>query len=131
MELELKEKVSPLLKNGINNYLIDIDGTITDDIPNEQYERMINAKPYPGVIDTINRWYEEGHQICFFTSRTEDLREITVNWLEEYGFHYHSIIFGKPRGGNYLWIDNQLVGAKRHKDERDRLDTKLKKYRSF
>jgi len=131
MKLEIQEGVSPVLKKGIKNYLIDIDGTITEDIPNEEPERMMKAEPFPGVVETINRWFESGHQICFFTSRTEDLREITVDWLEEHGFQYHSIIFGKPRGGNYHWIDNQLVGAKRHKGELDRLDLELAKYRSF
>ncbi len=132
MELEVKEKSTPpVLEKGIKNYLIDIDGTITEDIPNEEPERMITCKPYPGVVDTINRWHEAGHQICFFTSRTEDLRDITVEWLEKHGFKYHSILFGKPRGGNYHWIDNQLIGAKRHKDEADRLNQELAKYRSF
>jgi len=132
MELEVKEKLTPpVLEKGIKNYLIDIDGTITEDIPNEEPERMKTSKPYPGVVDTINRWYESGHQICFFTSRTEDLREITVNWLEKHGIKYHTILFGKPRGGNYHWIDNQLIGAKRHKDEADRLNQELAKYRSF
>ena len=38
------EKVSPVLPEGIKNYLIDIDGTITEDIPNEG-EEIISAKP--------------------------------------------------------------------------------------
>jgi hypothetical protein len=28
-----------------------------------------------------------------------------------HGFLYHGIIFGKPRGGNYHWIDNHRVIA--------------------
>ncbi len=35
MQLEHKNNVSPILKEGIKNYLIDIDGTITEDVPNE------------------------------------------------------------------------------------------------
>ena len=31
------------LPDGIKNYLIDIDGTICDDIPNEEPERMATA----------------------------------------------------------------------------------------
>jgi hypothetical protein len=38
MELEYKEHISPILKDGVKNYLIDIDGTITDDVPNEEPE---------------------------------------------------------------------------------------------
>jgi hypothetical protein len=28
--------LSPILQEGIKNYLVDIDGTICDDIPNEE-----------------------------------------------------------------------------------------------
>ena len=37
-------KVSPVLPEGIKNYLIDIDGTVCDDIPNEEPERMATAE---------------------------------------------------------------------------------------
>ena len=37
-------EVSPVLPSSIKNYLIDIDGTICDDIPNEQPELMKSAK---------------------------------------------------------------------------------------
>jgi hypothetical protein len=79
MELEYIEHLSPMLKGDIKNYLIDIDGTITDDVPNEEPERMVTCEPFPDALETINKWYDEGHQICFFTSRTEDLRQITEN----------------------------------------------------
>ena len=113
MELEYKEHLSPMLKGNIKNYLIDIDGTITEDVPNEEPERMVTCEPFPDALVTINKWYDEGHQICFFTSRTEDLREVTETWLNKHGFKYHSVLLGKPRGGNYHWIDNHLVRATR------------------
>ncbi len=37
-KVEAGEHVSPILPEGVKNYLIDIDGTITDDIPNEEPE---------------------------------------------------------------------------------------------
>ncbi len=107
--------ISPILPEGVKNYLIDIDGTICDDIPNEEPERMATAEVYPDALVTLNKWYEEGHVICFFTSRTEAHREITENWLKKHGFKYHSMLMGKPRGGNYHWIDNHLVKATRYK----------------
>ena len=36
---EKGERLSPILKEGQKNYLIDIDGTICDDIPNEEIGR--------------------------------------------------------------------------------------------
>ncbi|MFM8241193.1 MAG: phosphoheptose isomerase, partial [Crocinitomicaceae bacterium] len=96
------------------NYLIDIDGTICDDIPNEEPERMATAKLYPDALETINNWFEEGHIITFFTSRLEEHREVTENWLDAHGFKYHGILMEKPRGGNYHWIDNHIVRATRY-----------------
>ncbi len=113
-KVEEGEHVSPVLPEGVKNYLIDIDGTITEDIPNEEPERMATCKPFPDALKTLNKWYDQGHIICFFTSRTEEHREVTEIWLKEHGFKYHSMLMGKPRGGNYHWIDNHLVKATRY-----------------
>ena len=113
-KIEKGISVSPVLPKGVKNYLIDIDGTICDDIPNEQPERMIDAKLFPDALKTLNKWYEQGHIICFFTSRTEDHRPVTEKWLKKHGFKYHSLLMGKPRGGNYHWVDNHLVRATRY-----------------
>ena len=107
------KQLSPVLPNHIKHYLIDIDGTICDDIPNEEPERMATAALYPDALETINKWFEEGHIITFFTSRVEEHREVTENWLKEHGFNYHAMLMGKPRGGNYHWIDNHIVRATR------------------
>lgn len=106
--------ISPKLPDGMKNYLIDIDGTICDDIPNEEPERMATAELYPDALVTLNKWYDEGHIIFFFTSRTEEHRQVTEEWLKKHGFKYHGILFGKPRGGNYHWVDNHLVKATRY-----------------
>lgn len=115
-ELEVDgKKLSPQLPKGVKNYLIDIDGTICDDIPNEEPERMATAELYPDALATLNRWYDQGHIIYFFTSRTEEHRAVTEKWLADNGFKYHGMLMGKPRGGNYHWIDNHLVRATRYK----------------
>ncbi len=108
------ETVSPVLPEGIKNYLIDIDGTITEDVPNEEPWRMLDCEPYEGSVDIINQWFSEGHVITFFTSRTEEHREITDTWLQKNGFRFHNLLMGKPRGGNYHWIDNHIVRATRY-----------------
>ena len=106
--------VSPVLKNGAKNYLIDIDGTITDDVPNEEPERMSVVLPYNGSVETLNKWYDEGHIITFFTSRAEEHRKVTIEWLDKNKFKYHALLMDKPRGGNYHWIDNHMVRATRY-----------------
>ena len=132
---ELKDKdgnlLSPQLPEDVKNYLIDIDGTICDDIPNEEPERMKSAKLYPDALDVCNKWFEEGHIITFFTSRTEDHRVITEAWLDSNGFKYHGLLMGKPRGGNYHWIDNHIVRATKYKGKFTDLTTQMKKVEMF
>ncbi len=116
---ELKDSegktLSPILPENVKNYLIDIDGTITDDVPNEEPERMVTCQPYPDALDILNKWFDEGHIITFFTSRTEEHRTVTETWLKKHGFKYHGLLMNKPRGGNYHWIDNHMVRATRFK----------------
>ncbi|MAQ70299.1 MAG: phosphoheptose isomerase [Flavobacteriales bacterium] len=108
------QHISPVLPKHIKNYLIDIDGTICDDIPNEQPERMVTANVYPEALQTLNKWYDEGHIITFFTSRLEQHRDVTEKWLNDNKFKYHGLLMDKPRGGNYHWIDNHIVRATRY-----------------
>lgn len=134
---ELKEivvngqRISPVLPEHVKNYLIDIDGTICEDIPNEEPERMESAALFLDALQTINRWYDEGHVITFFTSRTEAHREVTERWLNRHGFKYHGLLMGKPRGGNYHWIDNHMVRATRYTGKFTDLVEKVKTIQVF
>lgn len=97
-------------------FLIDIDGTICEDVKNEEgEEKMKKAKPFEESIRAVNRLYDEGHYICLFTSRKEEHRKVTEMWLKKHGVKYHQIIFNKPRKtGRYVeyhWIDNVKVRA--------------------
>lgn len=111
---ELGRAISPVLSKDTKNYLIDIDGTITEDVPNEEPERMSTCLPYEGAVNIINTWYSQGHIITFFTSRTDEHELVTRQWLEKHGFKYHNLLLNKPRGGNYHWIDNHTVRATRY-----------------
>ena len=128
---EKGESLSPALPEDIKNYLIDIDGTITDDVPNEEPERMSTCEPYPDALEILNKWYDQGHIITFFTSRTEEHRKVTEEWLNKHGFKYHGILFGKPRGGNYHWVDNHIVRATRFNGKFTDLITKKKDVEVF
>jgi uncharacterized HAD superfamily protein len=111
---EKGETISPILAKGVKNFLIDIDGTVCDDIPNEEPERMETCLPYPDALVMLNKWYDQGHIITFFTSRTEEHRDATEAWLKKHNFKYHGLLMNKPRGGNYHWIDNHIVKATRY-----------------
>ena len=128
---EKGEALSPILPDGVKNYLIDIDGTICDDVPNEEPERMATVLPYPDALKILNKWYDEGHIITFFTSRTDAHKEVTEAWLKKHNFKYHHLLLNKPRGGNYHWIDNHIVKATRFKGKFTDLIVKTKKIEVF
>jgi uncharacterized HAD superfamily protein len=101
-------------------FIIDVDGTICENIPNELGpERMRHAKPYNDSISAINSLHDAGHYICFFTARTDEHKEATEDWLKKHGVKYHRLILNKPRKlppfTEYHFIDDTRVKATTYK----------------
>lgn len=97
-------------------FIVDIDGTICEHVDNEEgQEKMRDAKPFGESIAMVNRLYDEGHYICFFTARTDEHREATEDWLKQHGVKYHRVIFNKPRKSapfvEYHFVDDAHVRA--------------------
>jgi hypothetical protein len=100
-------------------YLIDIDGTVCDDIKNEDSGLYSIAKPYEGSKEEINKLYDEGNTIYIYTARGmgqfngdlvkvyNSLYVLTLNSLEEWGIKHHGLIMGKLHY-DYL-IDDKAV----------------------
>ena len=99
-------------------YVIDIDGTICDWEPGRDYTL---SNPLPHRIDIINKLYDEGNIIKYFTARgmgrykgvshraIEAFYTITQNQLDRWGCKYNELILGKPSGDHY--IDDKGVNA--------------------
>lgn len=97
-------------------FIIDIDGTICENIKNEEgIGRMRNARPLESSIEKINRLHEAGHYICFFTARRTEHERVTKEWLEKHGVKYHQLILNKPRKlppyVEYHFVDDSKVKA--------------------
>jgi len=77
-------------------YAVDIDGTICTDTDGK-YEK---AEPIKKRIFIINRLYDEGHTIIYWTARGGttgiNWRKLTLRQLKAWGCKYHKLIFGKP-----------------------------------
>jgi len=94
----------------VKTYVIDIDGTICSDSFG-QYEK---AEPIKSRIDLVNRLYQEGNRIIFFTARgmgssennievaKEKWFDFTKSQLEDWGVKYHSLFLGKPAADQYI-----------------------------
>ncbi len=80
---------------------MDIDNTIchTDQsLPAPQ--KYKEARPIQARIDKVNKLYDEGHNITYWTSRgnasNENYLALTMRQLEAWGCKYHSLKMGKP-----------------------------------
>jgi|SRR3990167_224703 len=88
-------------------YVIDIDGTICR-TKSGDYK---NAHPMKNRIKKINKLYDKGHTIIFFTSRGKlskmDFSRLTNYQFKKWKLKHHQIIFGKPYADVY--VDNRAV----------------------
>lgn len=95
---------------------VDVDGTICTIVSNADYEKTL---PIQANIDAINRLYDNGNRIIYWTARGTatkiDWRDITEKQLQKWGVKYHELILGKP---NYdLWIDDKCINTKNIQEE--------------
>ena len=92
----------------LTRYCVDIDGTICSLVPTKKNGDWDypDAKPFKDKIAKLNKLYDEGHTIIYFTARGmdsgRDLTELTKKQLKEWGVKYHKLIFGKPAADVYI-----------------------------
>lgn len=90
-------------------YCFDIDGTICTNTDGD-YEQAI---PFKEVIEKINRLYDMGHKIIFYTGRGSttgiDWFDLTRKQLKDWQVKYHELIMGKPYAD--LYIDDKAINT--------------------
>jgi len=101
-------------------YCFDIDGTLCHTPNNEKGKPdYVNAKPYPFMVEQVNRLYDEGNYIILMTARGRgsgiDQSEITKKQLEEWGIKYHEMepMFHKPNAD--VFIDDKGINVEEWK----------------
>jgi len=89
---------------------VDIDGTICTRQLDLNYE---NSRPLKDRIEKINKLYENGHEIVYWTARgtitKKDWYEFTKNQLKKWGVKYHKFMVGKPEYD--IFIDDKNINA--------------------
>ena len=112
-------------------YCVDIDGTICTPTVGRDYHK---AQPFKDRIKTLNKLYDEGNYIIYFTARemgrfSEEehqiaqamasgvLFELTTKQLNEWGAKYHELIMGKPHADYFIddkaWPDHVFFNDRR------------------
>jgi hypothetical protein len=91
-------------------YVVDIDGTICRSI-RADYN---TAAPMQDRIEKINKLFEEGHEVHYWTARGgrtgKDWSELTKQQLDAWGCKYTSLKMGKPSYD--VWIDDLATNAR-------------------
>jgi len=106
----------------ILTYCVDIDGTICDNVICTEYNNYETSTPKLSRIAEINKLYDQGHIIKYFTARgmgrhkdsrvlaQRDFYDITYNQLVSWGCKFHNLILGKPSADFY--IDDKSINDK-------------------
>ena len=85
-------------------YVIDIDGTIC-----KEEGDVIGREPYKNRILQINKLYDEGHEITYWTARGSvtgiDWGLETEIQLEDWGCKYHKLSVGEKPAYDLLICD--------------------------
>jgi len=97
-------------------YCVDIDGTICTPTVGRDYHK---AEPWQDRIKVLNKLYDEGNYIIYFTARAmgrfsdqphsvasvkakEVLFDLTKQQLDDWGVKYHELIMGKPHADYFI-----------------------------
>ena len=79
------------------NIFVDIDETICNTRRDRDYSK---ATPIDEHIQKINKLYDEGHHIVYWTARGSgsgiDWKDLTEKQLSAWGVKHHELRLGKP-----------------------------------
>lgn len=93
----------------MKTYIVDIDNTICI----SQNSDYTNSQPLYDRIKKINKLYEEGHKIIYWTARGGnsgiDWTATTHGQLAAWGCKYDEIRMNKPSYD--LWIDDKAINS--------------------
>ena len=94
------------------NIYVDIDETIADYQPEDDRTNYNLATPIDINIDKVNKLYNEGNKITYYTARGSvsgiDWYEITKAQLDKWGCKYHKLITGHKPAYDLLICDKSM-----------------------
>jgi hypothetical protein len=98
----------------MKTYMVDIDETICYTPTVEGRRDYKNSVPYPSRIAAINKLYDDGNIIQYWTARGSssgiDWTDFTQKQLTQWGCKFHSCRCGKPSYD--IWVDDKAINDK-------------------
>lgn len=72
-------------------------------------ERILASRPYPGAVETVRRWAEEGHFIHVTSHRAVSCLPATARWLSELGVPVDDLCCSYDKISRCLELDIDLL----------------------
>lgn len=91
-----------------HTWILDLDGTI---VKHNGYKIDGKDTLLPGVKEFLES-IPQNDMIIFLTSRTDDYRDATIDFLSNHSIRYDQIIFNAPYGERILLNDEKPSGLK-------------------
>jgi capsule biosynthesis phosphatase len=95
------------MKEEIKIFVVDVDNTIciTKD------GNYFSSKPINERIEKLNKLYEDGNEIIYYTARGYrtkiNWQQLTESQLKDWGCKYNKLVMGKPFG--HFYIDDRNI----------------------
>lgn len=86
---------------------VDFDSTLTTGEGDPWWVDEFDETPRWDMIELVNDLYKQNHTIIIYTARTEEVREETQYFLNQWGVRHHALRMGKP--GYDLLIDDRAL----------------------
>jgi uncharacterized protein len=93
-EHQLTWEIAPLRREQVN---VLVEETHKD-------VNVLAAEPYPGAVETIRRWKQEGHYVIVASHRHERSRAATEQWLERIGLPYDELYCAFDKVGHCIEV---------------------------
>lgn len=100
----MREKL--ILSTLSKTWVFDLDGTI---VKHNGYKLDGKDTILPGAKDYLDN-IPEDDKIIIFTSRTEEYKEMTLEFLHSEGIRYDEILFNMPMGERIIVNDRKPSG---------------------
>jgi hypothetical protein len=72
-------------------------------------ERILAGVPYPGAVDAVRAWREQGHSVYVASNREADCRAATVAWLGSIGLPFEDLLCSSRKLERCLELGIELL----------------------
>jgi len=117
-ETSVVPRALPSLGPGKKNFILGFEDCVCKLPPHDQARSVdelvvaiSRAVEIPGAREWVNRLFEQGHCVCFFSPLPQEVQSTVRVWLEDHGFKFSSVIMNKPKALLYHYVDDRHVQA--------------------